>query len=69
MSRNLGNLKRLCQKLQFRYGSDDEIVLQVKQAIQSREAIESKHSWWFTPASERRSGQGSERNRSSATVS
>jgi uncharacterized protein YecE (DUF72 family) len=61
MSRNLDNLKRLFQKLQARYGGDDAIVLQVKQALEFREAFESRHSWWFAPRHERRSGRAPER--------
>lgn len=57
MSRNLDNLKRLFRKLQVRYGTDDATVLQVKQALESREAFEAKHSWWFAPRHERRSGK------------
>jgi len=68
MSRNLDNLKGLFQEMQVRYGPDDEIVLQVKQALESREAIESRHSWWFAPYRERRSGRGTERNRNAVTV-
>lgn len=61
MSRNLDNLKRLFQKLQVRYGADDAIVLQVKQALESRETMESRHQWWFAPHRERRSGKDPER--------
>jgi hypothetical protein len=68
MSRNLDNLKRLSQKMQARYGSNDELVLQVKVALESRETLESRHSWWFAPFNERRSGRGTERNRSSLTA-
>lgn len=68
MSRKLDNLKGLFEELQLRYGSDDEIVLQVKQALETREAIESRHSWWFAPHRERRSGRGTERNRNAVTV-
>lgn len=68
MSKNLDNLKRLCQKMQARYGSDDEMVMQVKKALESREAIESTHSWWFAPFTERRSGRGTEHNRGSLTA-
>ena len=57
MSRQLDNLKRLFKKLQLRYGADDAIVLQVKQALESHEAIESRHQWWFAPHRERRSGR------------
>ena len=61
MSRHLDNLKRLFKKLQLRYGADDAIVLQVKQALESHEAIESRHQWWFAPHCERRSGTATER--------
>ena len=60
MSRNLDNLKRLFQKLQLRYGADDAMVLQVKQALESREAMEFRHQWWFAPHRERRSGRAPE---------
>lgn len=63
MSRDLDNLKRLCKKMHLRYGPDDEMVLQVKKTLESRQAIEFRHPWWFAPISERRSGGGSERNR------
>jgi len=56
------------QKMQARYGPDDEMVLQVKQALESRETIESRHSWWFAPYRERRSGQGTERHRNAVTA-
>lgn len=68
MSRNLDNLKRLCQKMQARYGSEDVTVLQIKKALESREAIAPKHPWRFAPLSERRSGRGSELNQSSPTI-
>ncbi len=41
MSRNLDNLKRLFRKLQGRYGDHDEVVSQLKDELDSREAIES----------------------------
>lgn len=66
MSRNLDKLKRLHKKLLVRYGPDDAMVLQVKQALESREAIESKQSWWL--ASERRSGRDTERNGNTIAV-
>ena len=68
MSRNLDNLKGLFQEMQVRYGPDDEIVLQLKQALQAREAIESRHSWWFAPYRERRSGRGTERHGNAVAV-
>lgn len=43
MSRHLDNLNRLFQKLKVRYGEDDAIVLQVKQDLESRLAIESMY--------------------------
>lgn len=41
MSRQLDNLKRLFSKMQLRYGDHDELVLQVKQELHSREGVES----------------------------
>lgn len=41
MSRHLSNLKRLCIKLQLRFGEDDALYLQVKRELESRESIES----------------------------
>ena len=41
MSRHLDNLKRLFGKLQVRYGDHDEMVLQVKHELDSREGVES----------------------------
>ena len=35
MHKHLQNLERLCRKLQFRYGQDDELVIQVKHEIES----------------------------------
>ena len=35
MHKHLQNLERLCRKLQFRYGQDDELVMQVKHEIES----------------------------------
>ncbi len=68
MSRNLENQKRLLQKMRIRYGSEDEMVLQVRKELESREAMESSHSWWFAPFTERRSGRGTEHNRGSVTA-
>ena len=33
MRKHIQNLERLCQKLQCRYGPDDELVMQVKHEI------------------------------------
>lgn len=68
MSRNFDNLKKLFQEMQDRYGPNDEIVLQLKQALDSREAIESRHPWRFAPYRERRSGRGTERDRTVVKV-
>lgn len=65
MSRNLDKLKQLHKKLLVRYGPDDAMVLQVKQALVSREAIESKQTWWF--ARERRSGRDTKRHGNTVT--
>lgn len=35
MHKHLQNLERLCQKLQCRYGPDDELVMQIKHEIDS----------------------------------
>lgn len=49
MSRHLDNMKRLYQKLQLRYGADDALVLQVKQELEARELLQTKHQNWSTP--------------------
>jgi len=43
MHKHLQNLERLCQKLQFRYGQDDELVMQVKREIESNMTRYSKN--------------------------
>ncbi|MDO8778420.1 MAG: hypothetical protein Q7K57_58830 [Burkholderiaceae bacterium] len=68
MSRHLDNLKRFCEEMQLRYGPNDEMVLQVQQALESREAIESRHSWWFAPYRERRSGRALNAHGNAVTV-
>ncbi len=68
MSRNLDDLKMLFQKYRFRYGPDDAMVLQVKQALETRETLESMHPWWFTSSyRERSSGTGAELGRNAMT--
>jgi hypothetical protein len=68
MSRNLDDLKMLFHKYRFRYGPDDAMVLQVKQALETRETLESMHPWWFTSSyRERPSGSGTERGRNTMT--
>jgi len=49
MSRHLDNLRRLCKKLQLRYGEDDALVLQVKQELEARELLQTRHQNWPTP--------------------
>jgi hypothetical protein len=41
MSRQLENLKRVFRELQSRYGTDDALVSQFKQEVESRESAES----------------------------
>ena len=43
MHKHLQNLERLCQKLQSRYGQDDELVMQVKHEMESNAARYSKN--------------------------
>lgn len=42
MHKHHQNLERLCQKLQFRYGEDDGLVLQLKHELESLESRQSK---------------------------
>jgi hypothetical protein len=49
MSRHLDNLKRLCTKLQARYGAEDELVLQVKRELELLATNETDHARWSTP--------------------
>jgi hypothetical protein len=49
MSKHLGNMKRLCTKLQVRYGADDELVLQVKRELDLLASTEANHARWSTP--------------------
>lgn len=53
MSRHLDNLKRLLRKLQAHYGDDDVMVLQVKHALESVEALESGYQNLTIPYRER----------------
>lgn len=43
MHKHLQNLQRLCQKLQFRYGDDDDLVIQLKHELESLEARKSRN--------------------------
>lgn len=67
MSTHLDHLKNLSQKMQVRYGADDAIVLQLKQALDAREAIELRDSWWFGPRIERRTFDAPQRHLETAT--
>lgn len=49
MSRHLDNLRRLCRKLQLRYGEDDALVSQVRHALEARERLETTPRNWSTP--------------------
>jgi hypothetical protein len=49
MSRHLDNMKRLCAKLQARYGAEDELVLQVKRELELLAANETDYARWSTP--------------------
>ena len=44
MHKHHQNLERLCQKLQFRYGEDDGLVMQLKHELESLESRQSKSS-------------------------
>lgn len=35
MQKHLQNLERVCQKLQFRYGDNDELVIEFKHELES----------------------------------
>lgn len=43
MHKHLQNLERLCPKLQFRYGDDDDLVMQLKCEIGSLDTSHSKN--------------------------
>lgn len=49
MSRHLDNLRRLCRKLQLRYGEDDVLVLQVRHELETRERLETTPRNGSTP--------------------
>ena len=42
MKRHLDNMRRLYEKLQARYGDDDDLVLKLNHELKSLEAIDSK---------------------------
>jgi len=62
MSRNLDNLESLLQELQVRYGANDPMVLQVKQELEDRQAIESLHRGWPLTDRRRSAGEATERH-------
>lgn len=43
MRKHLQNLERVCQKLQFRYGDTDELVMELKKELESLNARKSAH--------------------------
>lgn len=43
MHRRLQDLQELCKKLQARYGDDDDLVLQLEQALESLAANEARN--------------------------
>jgi hypothetical protein len=44
MPKHLQNLERIYQKLRFRYGQDDDLVMQVKHEIESNVTKHSKNN-------------------------
>ena len=43
MRKHLQNLERFCQKLQFRYGDNDELVIELKNELESLKAKKSTY--------------------------
>lgn len=43
MHRRLQDLQGLCERMQARYGNDDDLVLQLKQALESLAANETRN--------------------------
>ncbi len=43
MHRRVQDLQGLCEKLKARYGDDDDLVLQLEQALESLAANEARH--------------------------
>ena len=46
MRKHLQNLERVCQKLQYRYGDTDELVVQLKNELESLKATRSTQPAW-----------------------
>lgn len=49
MAKKHDNLKRLCTKLQCRYGEHDVLVMQLKRELESHESFEIQHAKWSIP--------------------
>lgn len=49
MPRHLDNLRRLCRKLQLRYGEEDALVRQVQHELETRERLETTPRNGSTP--------------------
>ncbi len=49
MRKHLQNLERCCQKLQFRYGGNDELVIEFKNELESLKAGKSTYPAWANP--------------------
>lgn len=62
MHKRLQNLERLCKKLQFRYGEDDELVVQLKHELLSLQTTKLKH-----PAGKRHSRRKQDKDASLGT--
>jgi hypothetical protein len=61
MPRHLGNMKRLCMKLELRYGADDPLVVQLKRELELLAVTETDHPHWSTPYPEFIKGGASNR--------
>lgn len=46
MRKHIQNLERVCQKLQYRYGDTDELVVQFKNELESLRAARATHPAW-----------------------
>ena len=49
MIKNTYNLKKLCSKLEHRYGVDDDLVMELKRELEAREVLESRRNKFFMP--------------------
>ncbi|MEO5661234.1 MAG: hypothetical protein ABIQ90_15780 [Polaromonas sp.] len=57
MHKHHQNLDRLCQKLQFRYGSDDDLVMQLMHELGSLDSQEAKKAYIIAMKSPRQRKQ------------